>query len=74
MKAKLQYIIIDGPQIVLAIIALALLTVWIVAHFCKGTLSFPGLIVAAIIWGIMFSLTRLAIRDYKQDTTHPSNK
>lgn len=74
MKERIQYIIIDGPQLILACLALALITAWIIARLCMGTLSIPGFIIAALIWRIVFGLTRLAIRDYKRDINQPSSK
>lgn len=74
MKTKLEYIIIAGPQFILACIALALLTVWIVAHLCKGNFNFPGFLIAVLIWGMVLRLARLSFRDFKNYINHHSNK
>lgn len=66
MKEKTALLIMDGYQVALGAIALVLVTWWIGFHLSAGHFNFPGFVVAAFVWYIMYSLTKLSIRDYKK--------
>lgn len=67
MKEKSFLLIMDGSQIALAVLMLVLATWWIGYHLIAGNFNVLGFLVAAFVWGIVFHLTRLSIRDYKKD-------
>lgn len=66
MKEKTALLIMDGYQVALGTIALVLATSWIVFHLFAGHFNIPGFAVAALVWYIVYSLTKLSIRDYKK--------
>lgn len=66
MKRKTALLIMDGFQVALGAIMLVLATWWISYHLIAGNFNLIGFAVAAFAWYIVYSLTRLSIRDYKQ--------
>lgn len=66
MKEKTALLIMDGYQVALGMLMLVLATWWIGYHLIAGNFNIPGFIIAAFMWGIVFYLTRLSIRDYKK--------
>ncbi len=66
MKEKTALLIMDGYQVALGVIALVLVTWWIGYHLIAGNFNLIGFAVAALVWYIVYYLTRLSIRDYKK--------
>ena len=58
MKEKTAILIMDGYQVALGVIMLVLSTVWIGFHLFAGHFNLIGFAVAALVWYIVFYLTR----------------
>lgn len=67
MKEKTAILINDGYQVALGVIMLVLSTVWIGLYLFAGHFNLIGFAVAALVWYIVFYLTRLSILDYRKD-------
>lgn len=66
MTRKTALLIMDGYQVALGAIMLVLATSWIGFHLFAGHFNILGFAVAAFAWYIVYSLTKLSIRDYKK--------
>lgn len=75
MKEKTAMLIMEGYQVALGAIMLILATVDIVAHLVAGHLGFVGILVAALMWYIVYSLFMMSVRDYKKTkNSKPENE
>lgn len=75
MKEKTAMLIMDGYQVALGAIMLILVTVGIAAHLIAGHLGFVGILVAALMWYIVYRLFMLSVSDYKKTkNSKPENE
>lgn len=67
MKEKTGLLIMAGYQVALGVIMLALATIWIGYHLFAGNFNLVGFLVAALVWYIVFYLTKLSVIDYRKE-------